>query len=61
MRHSSESLTDRISQVVAHYLPRRVVYWCAIRLGVHATVGPYSTQETPALTLADALKRWRKR
>jgi len=43
---------------VAWMLPRRLVYWCAIRLGAHATQGQYSNQEVPALAFMDALKRW---
>jgi len=39
-------------------LPRKLVYWCAVRVGAHATQGPYSNQEVPALTFMDALKRW---
>ena len=39
-------------------LPKRVVYWCAIRLGANATQGLYSDQEVPALLFIDALKRW---
>jgi hypothetical protein len=43
---------------IAWLLPRRLVYWCAIRLGVNATQGEWSDQEVPALKFFDALKRW---
>lgn len=41
-----------------HILPRKLVYWCAIRLGAYATAGKYSNQIVPDLTFVDALKRW---
>lgn len=42
----------------ASILPRSVVYWCAMRVGANATMGPYSDQIVPDLTMMDALKRW---
>ena len=39
-------------------LPRKLVYWCSIRLIVHATTGEYSHQIVPDLTAMDALERW---
>lgn len=53
-----ENLVERLTIFVAWRLPRRLVYWCAIRVGAHATQGPYSDQEVPALTAMDAIKRW---
>ena len=49
---------DKMWSGIAWKLPRRLVYWCAIRVGAHATQGKWSNQEVPALTLMDALKRW---
>jgi hypothetical protein len=43
---------------LAWMLPRRLVYWCTIRLGVHATQGSWSNQIVPDLNFIDALKRW---
>jgi hypothetical protein len=43
------------------HLPRKVVYWCTIRLIANATTGPYSGQIVPALTAMDALQRWEKK
>jgi hypothetical protein len=50
---------DRFYEWLAQRLPRRLVYWCAIRLAAHATVGSYSKQDVPSLLVADALKRWK--
>ncbi|MBU2527689.1 MAG: hypothetical protein KKC03_13920 [Bacteroidetes bacterium] len=39
-------------------LPRKIVYWCAIRLIANATQGKWGTQIVPELKAMDALKRW---
>lgn len=54
MRNMVEALTVRLAWMV----PRRLAYWCTIRVAAHATQGPYSRQEVPALRMMDALKRW---
>ena len=41
-----------------HLLPKRLVYWCSIRVSAHATTGQYSSQAVPDLTVIEALKRW---
>ena len=53
------TVIESIQTWIAWHLPKGIVYWCAIRLGVHATTGEYSDQIVPELTIADALKRWR--
>ena len=49
---------EKLTIKLAWLMPRRLVMWCAIRVGAHATQGSYSNQEVPALTFMDALKRW---
>ncbi len=39
-------------------LPKRLVYWCAIRVMAYATTGKHSNQVVPELLAMDALKRW---
>ena len=51
-------MIEAIARKVAWLVPRRVAYWCAIRVGAHATQGEWGIQEVPLLTFADALKRW---
>lgn len=51
-------MREKLCRTIAWALPRQIVYWCAIRLGVHATTGPYSRQIVPELYFTDALKRW---
>lgn len=45
---------------LAFILPRRLVYWCAIRVMTNATHGKYSNQVVPELTALEALERWEK-
>ena len=39
-------------------LPKKLVYWSAIRVGANATTGNYSNQVVPELNFMEALKRW---
>jgi hypothetical protein len=39
-------------------LPRPVVMWAFIRVGAHATTGPYGNTVVPELTMMEALRRW---
>lgn len=51
-------MNDRIWLKLAWLVPRRLAYWCAIRIGAHATTGEYGHTIVPELTFMDALKRW---
>ena len=51
-------MIDRLLRDIAWMLPRRLVYWCAIRLMAAATAGRYSDQIVPELYAMDALQRW---
>lgn len=52
------NVKDGVARWVAYRLPRRVVYFAAIRLGAHATTGEYDTTMVPELKFVDALERW---
>jgi hypothetical protein len=52
-------MSDKFWLRVSRMLPRELAYWCAIRVMAHASQGPYSNQEVPALLAMDALKRWK--
>lgn len=45
---------------LAWCVPKKLAYWCTIRLGANATTGQYSGQVVPELKFMDALKRWRE-
>lgn len=49
---------ERIPDAIARRLPRRVVYYAAIRLWAHGTTGRYGRTIAPELTVADAIERW---
>lgn len=43
--------------VAFHLVPRRLAYWCAVRVMAEAA-SANPTAEVPALTAADCLKAW---
>lgn len=54
-------MIERLCIMIAWMLPRRLVYWCAIRLGSEATVRDDEKRyegNVPDMTFMDALKRW---
>lgn len=53
-----KDLKDKIIMWIAYRLPKRLVYWCAIRVSAHATTGKYSSQIVSELRAMDAIRRW---
>jgi hypothetical protein len=49
---------DKLPLWIAYRMPRRLVMWCAVRVGANATTGEHRNQVVPDLTFMDALKRW---
>lgn len=43
---------------IARRLPRPLQYWCAIRVGAHATQGKYGSTIVTDLKFMEALERW---
>ena len=39
-------------------LPRRLIYWCYLRVQANATTGPYSGDSPGDVTWSTALTRW---
>jgi hypothetical protein len=56
--HKLNRLAEKILLAIVWKLPKKLVYWCAIRVMAHATTGEYGDQITPELLATDALKRW---
>ncbi len=54
-------MTEKIWTWIAWHLPRGLVYWSAMMLGVNATTGEFGSQIVPDLTFMDAIKRWEAR
>ncbi len=59
--HLREGMMTRFWRWLAFHLPRGLVYHCTIRLVAYATVGAWSGQVVPELTVLDALQRWGNR
>jgi hypothetical protein len=57
-RIQDEDLTMQAAEILAYRLPPKIVYFAAIRLGAHATVGEYESQIVPDLLFMDAVRRW---
>ena len=51
-------MREKFWRWLAWKLPRRLVYWCAIRLLSAATLPPYGDQIVPGLLALVALERW---
>ena len=49
---------DNIYQKIAMWLPKKLVYFCVIRLMAHATCGKYGDTNATELDIMIALKRW---
>jgi antirestriction protein ArdC len=60
LKHDMRRWIEKAQMALAWKCPRWLVYWCAIRLGCHATTGQYGTTIVPEITFMDALKRWSK-
>jgi len=61
MINSSEKVVERLERVwfwLSGRSPRRLIYFCGIRLAAHATTGHYSDTVVPELTIMEALERW---
>jgi len=51
-------MSERLATWIAYRLPKRIAYWCAVRVMAHATAGEHSDQVVPELLAMDALRRW---
>jgi len=51
-------MKEKIVMWIAWHMPRKIAYWCAVRVHAHATTGVYGHLITPDLNAMDALKRW---
>lgn len=53
-----ENVRESFYAKLAGWLPRRLVYFAAIRMFAYATTGMYGNTVVPELTAMDALERW---
>jgi hypothetical protein len=54
-------MEDKICEWIAYKFPRRVVYFCAIRLGAETTTGKFSNTIVPEVEFMTCLKRWEEK
>jgi hypothetical protein len=51
-------LQEKVLTIIAAMIPRKIVYWCGVRMVSHATTGKYSSQVVPELTIDQLFTRW---
>lgn len=51
-------MINKFYEHISWYLPRKLVYYCAIRLIANATTWQFSRTIVPNLRALDAIKRW---
>jgi len=58
IKHEYNKIKERWMMKIAWKMPKWLVYFCAIRLGAHATTGKYGSKIVPELNFMEAIKRW---
>ena len=53
-------MSDKLWMWIAWKMPKKLVYFCTVRAGAHATTGEHSSQVVPELEFIETLKRWSK-
>ena len=51
-------MTEKFWMWLAWRMPRKLVYFCGIRMWAHATGPKWPTTEAPAITADLTLRRW---
>lgn len=51
-------MIEKLVIKIAWLLPRKIAYWCAIRVGAHATQGQWGHECPCDLKFHTALERW---
>ena len=49
---------EKLCMWIAWRLPRRLVYWCGVRMGAWASQGKWAGDEVPGITVLTAMERW---
>ncbi len=58
LKYEYEKWRDKAIQFIVWKLPKRLVYWCAIRVVADATIGKYRETDAARIPAMEALKRW---
>lgn len=51
-------MLDKICMKIAWWIPKRLVYWCYIRVHAYATTHKYSNKHPDEVTWNMALEEW---
>lgn len=52
--------TENVMLFLAGLMPKRLIYWCSIKLIAYSTTGKYGNTIVPELTAMEALNRYGK-
>jgi hypothetical protein len=55
------SWMDRLSRAIAWRLPRRIVYWCGLRMLSWATMDGWSSENVDDVSFIEGIKRWERK
>lgn len=58
IKYEVNKIKEKLMMWIAYKMPKWLVYYCAIRLGSHATTGKYGHTIVPDMPFMVALKRW---
>jgi len=61
MREAIMKSRERSWERLAWVMPRPLVYWCAVRVGAHATVGCWGETNPKIVSITAMLQRWDKK
>ncbi len=56
--YSSRQAIEKFWFSLAWKLPKKLVYYCGVRMGAHATTGQYGSDNVDEVTMIETLKRW---
>lgn len=52
------NILDKLAMEIAWLIPKRLVYWCTIRLFAYASTNKWSNEQITSIPIDVALKRW---
>lgn len=52
-------LVEKICISLAWKLPKKLVYWCGVRMGAYITTGQFGSCSIEDFTIPEMLRRWR--
>ena len=55
------TIKEKLLVWLAYKTPRKLAYWCAVRVMAHATAGKYGDTIVPELRAMEALRRWEEK